>query len=313
MAVWKYTTVAALRAQGFSTTEIPDANALTLIEEASELVNELTDQWFVPIRQVQQLDGNGGRALALEVPILDFIELKLSQSSDFFSQTVEDRRSVFEPFPVFGLVHELPRLTAAPQGLPSELVTTPGTRLIKAQGSKRFPLGTGNLLLTGFFGVHRETIKKFVTTTTADFANANTTISLTDATGFTPGKILVFVVDDEVVYSAIVLSRSGNTITVDAALDLDATILAGAEVRTYGKVPTKVERATLLLVGELSSPISSAEFTETQTQARIKKERTDNYSYELSDADQISGGGTLLGRVDLLLQDFVKPGFVGLV
>ena len=320
MAIYKYTTVPELRTAGITAAMVSDANAAALIEEASLAVNSLTSNWFVPIRQTAVLDGQGNRALLLPAPQLEIITDPIVYDSDrSTTRTLEASVGYFESTSSGVDPGDMATTVAKAVGGEGEVVSQAGDWFLVQ--TMRFPDGVGNVSIEGFYGCISPTISKFETTTTVSFDPEDTTITLTDGTGFNAGKIVSILVSDEVVYSAIILSRSTNVITVDKAYDLDEAVAIGATVVTFGKVPYPVKRACLIMCVELSSPLAES-IEELGISGRLISERTDSYSYSLQSGDglAIGGGGTYLSSISLLLSgssdgrnSFVKPGYVGMV
>jgi len=83
-----YTTVEALREEGVTPFEADDSRLEALIEEASELIDRLTGQFFEPRKQVRRFNGSGSHTLFLPVPLLE--PLSLSVNSAVISGTLSE-------------------------------------------------------------------------------------------------------------------------------------------------------------------------------------------------------------------------------
>src|SRR3989304_5482108 len=188
--IFKYTSLAALREEGFTPTELSDARGLKLIAKASEIINELTGQWFSPVRRILLLDGRG-TILSLGIPLLELLTgPEQVENGSFPTEGLEDRYSVYEPVQVFGTVEELPRLSARPASFPVYVDARPDSRSVIAQDGRVFPAGVGNVKIEGFFGWMSEPSNKRASTLAAIFEIGDTTVTLDDGTGFSPGLLV---------------------------------------------------------------------------------------------------------------------------
>ena len=93
------------------------------------------------------------------------------------------------------------------------------------------------------------------------------------------------------------------------------TIPAGATVTTYGKVPRGIEMVANYLVGNALQEIASRQNANANPidPARIKREETDDYQYELFSASEARSLITGSAKFDTILQAFTRPGGVRII
>jgi hypothetical protein len=282
--------------------------------EASEHINELADTWFVPIKKDLTLDGNASRMILLPSPIIELDSTEPDVDDDYTThEYLTPKVAAYEPYVSLGMPNEIPRSVARPVG-GGTLVYQPGDFYLRC--TNRFPEGIGNISVSGYFGYLAEPVTKYSTTLKEEFSNGDTTVVLNDTSGFIKDKIAIFLnADSEQVYTAVVTGTTGSTgdtITIDAADDLDVTLPIDSTVITFGKVPLPIKRATLIMAIELKSSLSDML---NDISGRVLEEKTDNYQYKLGKGDGISssigGGGGYLTSISKLICNYIKPGFIG--
>jgi hypothetical protein len=315
VAVYKYTTIVELREEGITEAAVPDARAAKLIARVSEEVNGLTDQWFTPIAKRYQLDGGGGSLILCEIPVL-----KVDQLEVLSSRTKDPgiaRVGAVEPSYVVGLPSELPtfddRYSAASPFSPGTLAPdfTIDDRKIRALAP--IPPGVNNVQVDGIFG-WTENRQVFETVLAEALAPDATYCVVTDASGVRRGHVVSFTTGtgpgSRTEFTAWVLSVEGNKINfVDPAADLDVTLAADTtRVGDYGTVPAAIQQATIRLVNRQKSGVGTPGFSEEEFFGRLKREKTDNYEYQLAAQVEVTGDDL----VNTLLNKYVRPPFVGL-
>lgn len=164
-SIFKYVTIADLRDEDIGVDVLSDARAIKLIARASQQINDLTDQWFVPQAKRLFLDGRGGPLLMAHVHALkvDALEILSGRTRDPGIARV----GAMEPSYVIGLPSELPRFDDR-QAISSPFrpsILAPDYTLDgrKIRALIPFPEGTNNVQIDGIFGwVHD--IQDFETT-----------------------------------------------------------------------------------------------------------------------------------------------------
>ncbi len=75
--MFQYTTIERIRREGFTPGQLPDAEALPLIQEASEVLTDILGQWFNPIREQKLLDGHGSSLIYYpnRIPFIEVVSL----------------------------------------------------------------------------------------------------------------------------------------------------------------------------------------------------------------------------------------------
>ena len=77
-----YTTIAALRAEGVTTTQADDAKLLKLITRASRYIDKVTGRFFEPRSGTYTLDGSGNMQLFLGDPIISISKIRVGHTAD---------------------------------------------------------------------------------------------------------------------------------------------------------------------------------------------------------------------------------------
>ena len=299
----RYTTLQRIRDEGFAITSLPDADALRAVETASRLVNQVTDQLFVPIFQVLELDGEGDPVIhhpkllpILKVLRLAFINIDLlgttPLTTDEFS--IHNTRRFIKREPLIGFTGR------------KKFVFDPDV------GAKNFPRGVRNVELRAYFG-WLEAFKEIETKTTTDVANGAVSVDVESVDGILQDDVIVARDSDDNSFFAIVtaIDVANKKLFFDVINGLSKTVASGAELFAFGRVPLLVERATLILLNDLTPKIGSSSFLRNQFLAGVISERTDNYNYR----KQSSSGGDLGSRInstgsleaDNLLSNFTAP------
>jgi hypothetical protein len=163
-----------------------------------------------------------------------------------------------------------------------------------------FPRGSNNVRIDGVLGWIEEA-KEVETTTTQDLVNGATSLDVASVSGFQEKDVIII--------NGVrrIISRiEGNTFYFET-LRLRETILAGATVVTYGRVPSLIERALALIIkSQVEMRLNNTEIP----RALIVSEKTDTYSYKL----RANGNwGDLLGsrEAEQIISNFLPPPYVG--
>jgi len=314
---FEYTSVAAIRAEGIDSTELPDSRARDLIRLASRRINDCTTQWFQPVWGALRLSGADSGILTAPqfIPVLDVDLLSLI---DPFSNTIDS----YDPAEY--VVHPYEN---EPWGRQIELFSSRNSRwggtfnerrsafIMGEQYIANFPEGAGNIELRGVTGWTENYKVINNRKITSVLSVGDTSIAIDDVTGIARGDTLLIDKRILVVITGIV----GTTVTFDGMPDgVDEGAAIGAEVRDYGRVPLDIQRATLILAIFMRHPVGSEEEQQEEEALRLTSEKTDNYSYGLSSpggGSSSSSGSTTTGnrRVDQIIQRFVPPLYIGLV
>jgi len=313
----KYLSLAQLRDLGIDASQLPDSKALSLIYKVSDSLDQLTRQFFQPELLIYAASGTNSPVVHHKdlIPILEVEDLSVDYN--------KTRTNYFDwRTRVFGrnlTVENLLDLTAF------ELSPDSGFRLLKVL-SGNFPIGVGNVIITGAFG-WLEDRRKFQTTLASDLSAGDTVVSLTEVIN-SSGWIDVgdFVVVElasatedrpALLYVDIVQEISGSDLTVDEVIGGPGLpISAGATVRSFGRFPialTEVMEALVLRAWE-DDPNNP---NDDPDEDRLLSERVDNYSYQYESKSvkysRFGGLGAITGsvRLDRIIQDYTQPVYVG--
>jgi len=324
---FKYITLTRLRdVLKISATNLPDAEALALIEEISESLNSLTGQFFQPKIEFHPASGKGDRLVHRSDlnPIINLISISVDYDKTFV------KPSVWET--MFGIrgrthVYDISRVEVTPDS---------GYRLVSLI-SGEFPAGSGNVTLNGVFG-WLQNRKLFQTELAAELAvDATTitvnevsnstgwvevgdfvTITVTDATASNPARVYNDII------KAIDTSGPNPVLTVDKVQDMAGVfpIASGTTVNVYGRFPralVEVMDALILRAWEESPLNPSGSGGSGSITDRLISEKVDNYSYQLESksvqSSRYGGLGAITGsvRLDQTIRQYSRPPMVGFV
>ena len=284
---FRYITVDDLRADGFTEEELPTPRANDLIVLASNWVNTLTQQWFLPVRLQQKVDGRSA-AMAhhpLHLPILELFNLRLGRSDLFILDMPAIAYSV-KPRYVQMMYHK--------GYLPSN------------------PLF---VILDGVFGWLENDFAPVRTTTTDPVVLGATVIKVASSTGITAGEVVLVGNDVAPASGAMIVKAvNSNDLTVEAA---QFTCPAGVAVVKYGRVPRLIQWAVKLMVKDKITPVGMRGKDGDPDCPpwfcrRVTNESVEGYSYGLAQlpAQYGFGGGTWTTgnpEVDDILQQYAQP------
>ena len=286
---FQYISVADMRAEGLTSASISDEDLKKRIRLASQMINSFTDQWFIPIYQEYNIDGYDYEDLIKFknlIPIVSISEVNLASVVEG-GVSYED---ITEDIYVYN-------------------------RYIRHE-STQFGSGKQNVQVKGYFGwIDSKT--RVETTTAGDLEAGDTELVLTSVDGLQIRDVLLIENSTQSTYVLIDEIDTGtNTITFDA-IDSDfETIASGADAFTYGKVPQDIAHVTAFLTNDIYAGLATAGASSIHA-SMIKKEKTDNYSYELFDSSEGAGGssggarrfGGFTGNpwYDMILSNYTVP------
>lgn len=286
------------------------------IQVVSAFIDDVTQQWFNGENGVWPLTGRGRELIAhktnIKIPYVEKIEV--------LSENTNHRGA---PIPRGGLPFGKPFATFPWPYLGTGTTTLEATtwalheRAIEKIRSI-FPGGAQNILVTGVFGWVDDFRNLDVVSTTIVTA-ASTTVDVDDVLGFKRRDVIDIVgTNDSIRVVCTAIDRTNNRITFDpVGTDLVASIPAGARVATYGQPPRSIQQLASFLFGNWMREREAVVDGEVVIDpTRIKRERTDDYEYELfaPGAGGATGGG-LTGnpRYDLIIQQHSAPAFLRLI
>lgn len=322
---WKYTTLARLRdVLKIDATYLPDDAALDLISQQSEVVNQLTKQFFQPMFGKFRLDGNGSRLVNRRdlVPFcfFDLIELDWSKvrQEHYGHSRIFGRNSLKELYPVIGNVVDVTNVELTHKGRMLQMI------------SGAFPPGFNDVIVTGACA-WLEPRKKFVGELAVDLEEDAVEVELVaeinDSGYVEVGDFIVVMISEAtmerpaLVYVDQVQTLAGPTLTVDKVVaQTGLPIPAGAKVYSCGGVPSGIRDVTEALVLKTWAQDARNPNAGAVDPSLVVSESTDGYSYSLgTSASGIGGGGGAGGlglitgsvRLDKVLQSYQQPVYVG--
>jgi len=310
----EYTTIHRLRQEGFAQADLPEADALRLIREASEILSDVLGQWFVPVRSQKRLDGDGSSICyhPNRIPILEVISLEEDYTADVSGDYMPSRMDI--------LVGGADRTSFPPDDF---VIRGRFVELLYA----RFFRGRGNVVLDAYTGwmdwfdqeSRSTTLRKVETDITTAINYDGTEAIVTSLNDFDLRDVLVFEKNDttrEVLGMAIVngIETGTSKLQFDKLKTKNKQQLPiGTKVVTFGAVPRLIERATILILKKLQHKINSEEYDERLFGEKLKSEKTDRYSYTLyGGADGGGVGITGDSLVDSQLSKYTEPPYVDL-
>jgi hypothetical protein len=313
--MFQYTTIDRIRGQGFNTGQVSDADALPLIQDASQILTDILGQWFNPVREKKFLDGHGSSLIYYpnRIPFIEVISL-----GERFTATADGSF--------------LPRRIDVLVGSGDRVVYNPDEfyirgRYIELNYSNSFD-GRANVEIDAYTGfldwfdvsAQNQSIRKEETDLTTQVSNDDTEAIVTSVDNFRPRDILLFEKNDtsrEVLAFAIVnsIDRSTTKFEMDEIKTLNEQDLPiGTKVVTFGAVPNLIERATILILKKLVYGYGTNNYEDLVFGTKLKGEKTDRYSYTLF-GDKDGGGIGITGDtlIDSQLGKFSEPDNVDIV
>lgn len=277
---------------------IDDARLDRLIVEMSHWINRLTDQWFLPIRLNERVDGARGAIARMpnQIPILELFNLRLEKEGLF-------------SFDFPSLAYQVKQRYV--------MMTSPRMKL---------PDMPHFVTLDGVFGWLVDETRIVKTRTTLLLNSGDTIIKVLNTAGFRAGEAILVGDNPEPRISVVtnpgsLQLKSGGMIVEEVvnATDLkveplEITASAGVSVSRYGRVPDMIQRACFLMIRDRIQKIGDIDTAESPfgIGTRLNSESVEGYSYSLGALPAINGfgGGALTTgnvEVDDILQQFCTP------
>lgn len=132
-----YVTLVDVRNEGFGEAAVTDAQIARAAWLATTLIDRVTGQWFEPRRRYLRLDGRGGPDLFLAIPIIGLNEIQVGLTPATVIPRTRDSVAIYNRHLTQGL--------NAPDDRNNP-------RIGYAGGQGRWPRGTQNVYLDGYFG-----------------------------------------------------------------------------------------------------------------------------------------------------------------
>ena len=316
-----YTTYGFLRESGFTDNRISPSRIQRLIRIASSQINKWTGQYFNPVDGIHEWDGNEHFRIwdDKQIKIISVNSVKID-----LERTNRKGRKVSDLFQILSDPHHQISFHGTFPVLGSETIQLEAGSFIVDKRSIYFthnvwPGGNLNVLVDGVLGwLDPASIKDVSAQSTVDLVNGDVDVTVASTVGFRRRDIIAISNATESVRAIISeVDTAGNKLCFDA-LDLPATISFPATVQTYGAVPESIQEVTEFVARGLaeSEVLRTLGKEPRPPLTRLKRERVDNYEYELFDAGDGSGGlGALTGDVfmDSILREYVAPGLVAAV
>ena len=313
--MFQYTTIERIRREGFNTGQVPDAEALPLIQDASGILTDILGQWFNPVRNQKLLDGHGASLIYYpnRIPFIEVISLG-------------------ERFTASATGSFLPRRIDVLVGSGDRVVYNPDEfyirgRYVELNFSNSFD-GRANIEIDAYTGfldwfdasAQNQVIRKEETDLTTQVALDDVEAIVTSVDNFRPRDILLFEKNDttrEVLAFAIInsIDRGTTKFETDPIQTLnEQTLPVGTKVVTFGAVPSLIERATILILKKLVFGYGTNSYEDSVFGTKLKGEKTDRYSYALY-GDKDGGGIGITGDplIDSQLSKFSEPDNVDIV
>jgi len=295
-----YTCPTRIREAGVDA-DLPNERLWAQINWISAAINKLTGQFFQPYETTTRVDGRdssivGHRAL---VPIIKLAKLTI-YDTDHNPGGLRRRR--------MWLPQTIP-LEDADVLLAGAIVDADAYRVADDRRTVellagRFPDGRQNVEMDGVFG-WMEDVAEASTTTTTDINDASTSVTLDSVDGiyFDDTLDITDTNDNQVRLWVLTVDVTTKEITFDKVNWIRGTVLSGATVKRYGRVPRGVERIALRMV-ELQAVNSAA-----PTTGRIRSEKVDEYSISFFGPEDIGISVPLVGDslVGALLEEYSAP------
>ena len=277
----------------------------------SKVIDILTGMFFFPLREVRELSGEDSPIVY--DPSLLPIQKVFTIDIDYSKSTSHNRVPTL-PIPGRGVRPEFP-LGGVGSGIQNlgNLEWEVVKNKIELIGGV-WPEGVNNIVTDAIWG-WVENPKEIITATvagaTGEVDRNSKQVVIDDIAGIFPYDVARISKDGVEVYLLIRdIDASGKILKFDKIFEYIEKVEAEATVEIYGRVPELITRACVRLVVLNRDKMTTPEYAQSQIQGQIKRERTDNYQYELFTADE-GGGGTGGGSkttgdamTDRILQEF---------
>lgn len=309
-----YTTINRVRAEGLTAAQADDNRVRDLIFAMSSFVDIETGQYFHPRVAIEEVDGNDFNVVSVtkRIPILEVSSVTV----------LEDRTRPKRP--LFGSRSLAPLGTGFSAGDPLGAVPSnqylPNGRYLELI-SGNFREGVRNIRIDGAFGWLNPSKEKFETTLRSPITvftpTSVKTIELTTVEGLDIRDVLIVGGKRFIIESINPIGPSVSAYGID---QLTTDIPDTEPVISYGAAPFDIERVVISLVGmhaalEFAAPAGMPAST-IPTPIQIKKETTDNYSWEAFSPEDVGLDDSWVGRVtgkvelDLILAHYAAPALV---
>lgn len=297
-----YTCPSFLEDDGFDLTGLSTRVRWKMIKDCSALVDKLTNQWFNGEKRDWTFNGRGSPLIQhkSKIPIGAVTRIEIIQDR------TNNRRVPF------------PGLTGSGYDGVQSGILDPSKYVVHARAIERvhshFPDGAENIRVTGVLG-WVENPKSISTTSAEDLTAASNSLQLVSVAGITARNVVEIIgAFDSAKVMVTSINRGTSTIYFDPVGELGGDIESGAVVQTFGSVPRSIEKLTNYLFGAALRERTANTHGEQPIDAgRIRRERTDDYEYELFPTTGSGSASTLVtGNLtyENIVREFSIPGGV---
>lgn len=274
-----YVTVAQVRGAGIPDSGdggIADGPLRELIRLVSHWINQLTDQWFLPVRLREKTDGSDSSVARIPnlIPILEL-----------FSLTMEKQGLFSIPMP--DVAYQVKQ-----------------RYVMMLDWRTRLPMMPHFIVLDGVFGWLVDDYVKAKTTLTAalnvvdaDVAAGTKTAEVASTAGIAVRDTILFGNDPEPLsYPAIVIGVPDAT-HIEFAPVVPFSLPVGVRASRYGRIPDMIQHCTMLLIRDkIMNGWGRIGYWDTSEApfgigTRLNSESVEGYSYSLTPMKVINGPG----------------------
>lgn len=303
-----YTCPTFLTTAGYNLVGLAPQVVWGMIRAVSADIDVYTKQWFNGELGIWYFDGRGS--------FLTYFPNMIKIINVTSVEVVSGRTNrLWEPYPT--PVSEDPELVtlvpSSPLAADSYVVRDRTIERVRTY----FPSGVKNIKVTGALGWVDQ--PKALSTISETVVDGNSVmVQVTNIAGFQVRDVIDIVgANDSARAVVTAVNRGARQLAFDQLGVVDATIPVGAVVRSFGCVPRPIERLANFFFGRVRRESVEAAAGEAPIDpGRIKRERTDDYEYELFSTSEGGTSSTLLtGHIsyDQILMEFRAPGGVRFV